>query len=192
MARQERPIDPGAGPLQCFAWELRKVRVEAGSPTYRALARKAGYSASTLSEAAAGSRQPSLDVVLAYVGACGGDTASWRERWRELDAELHDPGRQVSPWGTRYDAGSDRPVRLSQGGSVAPLESVSSATQGTADPVPGGRLRRRSGTRAAVWARRELADQRARFSADAAATRIRPANAAGSFTTRSGRSSPRC
>lgn len=85
MARQERPVDPTAGPLQSFAHELRKLRVEGGSPTYRALARKTGYSASTLSEAAGGIRKPTLDVLLAYVGALGGDQDEWRERWQALD-----------------------------------------------------------------------------------------------------------
>ncbi|GID94046.1 helix-turn-helix domain-containing protein [Amorphoplanes digitatis] len=81
-------MDPAAGPLQAFAFALRKVRIEAGSPTYRTLARSAGYSAATLSEAAGGTRKPTLDVVLAYVGACRGDTDEWRARWHDLTAEL--------------------------------------------------------------------------------------------------------
>jgi transcriptional regulator with XRE-family HTH domain len=85
MARQERPIDPAAGPVQSLAYDLRKLRVEAGSPTYRAMARKTGYSASTLSEAASGIRRPSLDVLLAYVGVLNGDQAAWRKRWQDLD-----------------------------------------------------------------------------------------------------------
>ncbi|MFY1619426.1 helix-turn-helix domain-containing protein [Micromonospora sp. WMMD736] len=93
MARHERPVDPTAGPLSSFAHELRKLRVEAGNPTYRRLAEVAGYSASTLSAAASGVRQPSLDVLLAYVGACAGDTAEWRRRWLELDEEL----RSITP-----------------------------------------------------------------------------------------------
>jgi hypothetical protein len=86
VARPEWPIDPAAGPLQSFAFALRKVRAEAGNPTYRALAKSAGYSAATLSEAARGVRKPTLDVVLAYVGACRGDVDEWRRRWEELDA----------------------------------------------------------------------------------------------------------
>jgi transcriptional regulator with XRE-family HTH domain len=85
MARQERPVDPTAGPLQSLAYDLRKLRVENGGPTYRALARKTGYSASTLSEAASGNRKPTLDVLLAYVGALNGDQEVWRERWAALD-----------------------------------------------------------------------------------------------------------
>src|SRR5207248_8920693 len=43
-----------------------------------------------------GSSFPSLSVTLAYVGACGGPTEEWAERWYELDAKLTaektDPG----------------------------------------------------------------------------------------------------
>jgi hypothetical protein len=83
-------VDPAAGPLQSFAYDLRKVRAEAGNPTYRVLAKTAGYSATTLSEAAGGLRKPTLDVVLAYVGACQGDVEAWRQRWHELDAQQRD------------------------------------------------------------------------------------------------------
>jgi hypothetical protein len=83
MARLERKLDAAAGPVPALAHELRKLRVEAGSPTYRVLARKAGYCASTLSEAAGGLRKPTLEVLLAYVGACGGDPVYWRRRWQE-------------------------------------------------------------------------------------------------------------
>lgn len=47
-------MDPGAGPVQRFAFELRKLRTEAGGMTYRAMAERAGYSGTTLSQAAAG------------------------------------------------------------------------------------------------------------------------------------------
>jgi transcriptional regulator with XRE-family HTH domain len=86
VARQERPVDPAAGPLQSLAYDLRKLRVENGGMTYRALARKTGYSASTLSEAASGNRKPTLDVLLAYVGALNGDPEEWRARWAALDS----------------------------------------------------------------------------------------------------------
>ncbi|MFD7710553.1 helix-turn-helix domain-containing protein [Streptomyces sp. NPDC059786] len=82
MARREKPLDPDAGPVQAFAVALREARREAGQPTYRALAQKAGYSASTLSEAAAGERLPSLPVALAYVAACGAASDGWEDRWR--------------------------------------------------------------------------------------------------------------
>jgi transcriptional regulator with XRE-family HTH domain len=84
MARRPRPVDPDEGPLQAFAYDLRLLREKAGNPTYRILARKAGYSPATLSEAARGQRRPSLDVTMAYVGACGGDPDEWRLRWHDL------------------------------------------------------------------------------------------------------------
>ncbi|MFF4490472.1 hypothetical protein ACFY0F_28970 [Streptomyces sp. NPDC001544] len=61
--------------------------MEAGSPTYRLMAQRAGQGASTLSQAAAGERLPTLPVVLAYVHACGGDPGEWEERWRQASTD---------------------------------------------------------------------------------------------------------
>ena len=85
--RPESPLDPSQGPVQRFAAELRKLRAEAGSPPYRVMAQHTGQGASTLSQAAAGERLPTLPVVLAYVSACGGDAAEWEERWCDAAAE---------------------------------------------------------------------------------------------------------
>ncbi|WP_432155376.1 helix-turn-helix domain-containing protein [Streptomyces sp. bgisy153] len=65
-----------------FAWELRQLRTRAGAPSYRELARRAHYSASTLAEATKGSRLPTLDVAVALAEACGGDREEWAARWR--------------------------------------------------------------------------------------------------------------
>lgn len=83
MGRRERPIDPETGPVQRFAWELRQLREKAGAPNYRTLAQRAHYSATALSQAAAGEQLPSLSVTLAYVQACDGDVTEWEQRWRE-------------------------------------------------------------------------------------------------------------
>ncbi|MBO3680478.1 hypothetical protein [Streptomyces sp. NEAU-YJ-81] len=88
MGRPEKPIDPQDGPVARFAYELRKLRDEAGAPAYRSMARRAGYSAATLSQAAGGERLPTLPVALAYVRACHGDTEEWRHRWEQADAEI--------------------------------------------------------------------------------------------------------
>ncbi|MGY0055009.1 nSTAND1 domain-containing NTPase [Streptomyces sp. LZ34] len=85
--RPESPLDPSAGPVARLAAELRKLRAEAGSPTYRVMAQRTGQGASTLSQAAGGERLPTLPVVLAYVRACGGDEEEWEARWREAAAE---------------------------------------------------------------------------------------------------------
>ena len=102
--RREAPVDPAAGPVQRFAFELRKLRAEAGGVTYRTLARRAGYSVTTLSQAAAGERLPTLPVALAYAQACGADLAQWEARWKEAVAESADDG-------SRDDDGSVAPYR---------------------------------------------------------------------------------
>ncbi|MFD0418600.1 helix-turn-helix domain-containing protein [Streptomyces sp. NPDC127108] len=114
MGRPETDIDPGQGPTQQFASELRKLRREAGGITYRRMARQAEFSAATLSRAAAGEQLPSLPVMLAYVGACGGDPQQWEQRWREAAAaearQKHvpsDDGEEPPPYRglARFDVG---------------------------------------------------------------------------------------
>ena len=121
MARKPRPVDPTAGPLQEFAHDLRALREKAGNPTYRSLAQKAGFGATTLGEAAGGVRFPSLDVTLAYVGACSGDTGAWEERWHQVNQLLSgaavedqapdepgtEPSASVSPPDAEPDAEPD-------------------------------------------------------------------------------------
>ncbi|GIH97730.1 hypothetical protein Psi01_83600 [Planobispora siamensis] len=51
MARPERPVDPEAGVLQRFTWELRELRRQAGNPGYRELSRRAHYAPTTLDQA---------------------------------------------------------------------------------------------------------------------------------------------
>ncbi|MGW3569680.1 nSTAND1 domain-containing NTPase [Streptomyces sp. NPDC000941] len=92
--------------MQRFAFELRKLRAEAGGLTYRAMAQRTGYSITTLSQAAAGERLPTLPVVLAYVKACGGDGAEWEARWREVVEE--EAARTVEDGGAD---GTDTPYR---------------------------------------------------------------------------------
>lgn len=70
-----------------FAADLRELRVRAGSPGYRELAVRAGYSAAALANAAGGRRLPSLAVTLAFVRACDGNSGEWEQRWRRVAAE---------------------------------------------------------------------------------------------------------
>ncbi|WP_308427912.1 nSTAND1 domain-containing NTPase [Streptomyces roseolilacinus] len=74
--------------MQRFAHELRELRREAGGPTYREMARRAHYSVTSLSRAAAGEVLPSLAVVSAYVEACGGDREEWERRWHRTCEEV--------------------------------------------------------------------------------------------------------
>ncbi|MFJ5921589.1 hypothetical protein ACIQF6_03160 [Kitasatospora sp. NPDC092948] len=85
MARRPRPVNPADGPVQALAHDLRLLREQAGNPTYRVLAERAGFAATTLSDAAGGVRLPSLEVTQAFVGACGGNVEEWTRRWNELD-----------------------------------------------------------------------------------------------------------
>src|SRR6266545_1475202 len=97
MGRQERPLNPSEGTLEAFASGLRSLRRAAGSPSYRALARRAGYSASSLAAAASGRTVPSLAVTLAYVGACRGDLAEWEVLWEGLQVKLAAEGKATAP-----------------------------------------------------------------------------------------------
>jgi hypothetical protein len=102
MGRREGALDPDAGPVQSFAYQLRELRRRGGGLTYREMARRVEYSAPTLSEAAAGDRLPSLPVTLAYVTACGGEPHEWEGRWREAveqaERQRADQEDGVSPY----------------------------------------------------------------------------------------------
>jgi DNA-binding CsgD family transcriptional regulator/transcriptional regulator with XRE-family HTH domain len=84
---------PLPGPIYEFSVGLRELRRQSGL-TYEQLGRKAHYATSTMQAAAAGMRLPTLRVTLAYVSACGGSTAEWRQRWtdarRHLDRQPED------------------------------------------------------------------------------------------------------
>lgn len=84
MPRAERPLSDDGSPLAAFALELRRLRHQAGSPSYRELARRVHYSSTTLADAAGGRKLPTLEVTLAFVRACGGDEREWELRWRAV------------------------------------------------------------------------------------------------------------
>src|SRR5690349_22011942 len=88
MPRPERPVDPSAGPVQQFAADLRKLRGEAGNPTYRDMAKTAHVSKASLSAAASGHRLPTWEVTQGYVRACGGPVEVWHDRWLAVRAEV--------------------------------------------------------------------------------------------------------
>ncbi|MEV6715801.1 hypothetical protein AB0M48_27610 [Lentzea sp. NPDC051208] len=87
MPRPEKTLETAEGELADFAADLRKLREKAGKPGYRELAKRAHYAATTLSEAAAGRKLPTLAVTLAYVEACEGDREEWERRWHEVATE---------------------------------------------------------------------------------------------------------
>lgn len=135
MARNPRPIDPSEGPLQAFAVELRRVRELAGDPTYRAMSVRAGFSATTLSEAAGGVRKPSLDVTLAFVGVCGGDPGEWRERWIRLDRALAEQGSSAEAGEAEPAAGPDPAPAPDPHEAAAGAGAGSGAERSDSEPV---------------------------------------------------------
>ncbi|WP_439660503.1 nSTAND1 domain-containing NTPase [Lentzea sp. HUAS TT2] len=98
MPRGERPLGPEDTALLRFAGDLRRLRDQAGKPSYRELARRANYSPTALSDAAGGRKLPSLALTLAFVRACEADPGSWTKRWRELAAEHTQPLHPNTPY----------------------------------------------------------------------------------------------
>ncbi|MFM9442691.1 hypothetical protein [Streptomyces acidiscabies] len=110
--RPELPVDPEAGPVQRLAHALRELRRAAGGPAYRAMAQRAGFAATTLSQAASGERLPSWPVVEGYARACGGDPALLEPLWKtareQLTQAVREPdGDEPPPYRglTRYETG---------------------------------------------------------------------------------------
>jgi hypothetical protein len=104
VGRPESQLSGDDPRLLAFAADLRRLRRQAGSPSYRKLAKQVHYSPSALSQAANGRSMPSLGVTLGFVRACHGDVAEWERRWRELDAAgapdggpEHDPPPATPP-----------------------------------------------------------------------------------------------
>jgi DNA-binding NarL/FixJ family response regulator len=84
MPRAEKPINPNRGEVARFAAALRALRDGAGTPTYRELAARTGYSVTQLSQAAAGRRVPTWQVTQAFVESCGGDVTAWQRDWERV------------------------------------------------------------------------------------------------------------
>ncbi|WP_328972474.1 nSTAND1 domain-containing NTPase [Streptomyces sp. NBC_00239] len=116
-------MDPEAGAVQELAWQLRQLRQRAGNPGYRALARRVHFSASTLADAARGERLASLEVVLAYAEACGGDADEWRARWSAAAK-------------ARAAAGSRQPLRSGTDGADGAAQPEDCPYQGLASFQP--------------------------------------------------------
>ncbi|MEV4347006.1 tetratricopeptide repeat-containing protein [Actinoplanes sp. NPDC049596] len=100
MGRPEVPLDPEHDPLHAFADRLRRLRTEAGRPTYQAMSRAAGRSVAALSGAARGEELPTWQTVTAYVAVCGGRPDEFLAAWehlRDLRARtaLPEPATQV-------------------------------------------------------------------------------------------------
>ncbi len=124
MGRPMRPIDPADGAIQAFAAELRDLREQAGSPPFRLMARRAHYSATTLSVACAGTMMPSLAVTLAFVRACGGPEDYWRGRWQEAAPARSVPAESPPAPAAGREPVTARPRRFRRPLGIAALALV--------------------------------------------------------------------
>jgi len=101
MGRPQSPLERDGSPRREFAFWLRDLRARSGL-TYEQLARVSNYATSTMQDAAAGQRLPTLPVVRAFVRACGDDEAKWETYWtqirRIIDPDTpYDMSRAVEP-----------------------------------------------------------------------------------------------
>ncbi|MEW1639678.1 hypothetical protein AB0469_37170 [Streptomyces sp. NPDC093801] len=109
QGRQERPINPEDGPLEAFAFDLRKVRTACGEDlTYKRMEtlsarswEKQSYSSTTFSGAARGDRIPSREVVRAFILTCHwyakSDRATAEAEAAEWDARLLRVQTELNP-----------------------------------------------------------------------------------------------
>jgi len=139
MGRPQKPLERDGSPVREFAFWLRDLRKRSGL-TYDQLGKKAHYATSTVQEATAGRRFPTLRVTMAFVRACGGDPGEWRQYWAQIQRALDQdaPDRFLRaitpPWAAAESAdvsgpgdtpglADARPARPDGPGGSAPPES---------------------------------------------------------------------
>jgi hypothetical protein len=89
---------PRSDQISAFMTALRRLREEAGSPSFRKMAQLSGcVSHTTLHEAATGARFPSWETTREFVKACGADPAEWQARWEQARREPEDPVDDLQP-----------------------------------------------------------------------------------------------
>lgn len=101
MGRKQAPLERDGSPRREFAFWLRDLRARSGL-TYEQLARSSNYAISTMQDAAAGQRLPTLAVTRAFVRACGDDEEIWERYWNQIRRILdpdtpEDVSRSVEP-----------------------------------------------------------------------------------------------
>jgi hypothetical protein len=135
MGRPQKPLERDGSPVREFAFWLRDLRKRSGL-TYEQLGKSAHYATSTVQEATAGTRLPTLRVTLAFVKACGGDLGAWRAYWAQIQRALDQDapegclGSIAPPWAGQ--AGPDA-------GGVLPADFLpASPGEGAADEAPAG------------------------------------------------------
>ncbi len=126
--RPEKAVEHTGQPRAAeLARRLRELRDRAGTPSYRVMAARVHYSASTLAAAASGRRMPTDEVLAAYVTACGEDPAAWLAEFRaaRTGAPAEAPGalpelpvRRVPRWSGRKIAAAAFVLVVVSGGLI--------------------------------------------------------------------------
>jgi transcriptional regulator with XRE-family HTH domain len=114
MGRPQKPLERDGSPVREFAFWLRDLRMRAGL-TYDQLGKSAHYATSTVQEATAGRRFPTLRLTLAIVKACGGDLRQWRAYWVQIQRALDQDAPQAyldsisPPWAAERAVSANDP-----------------------------------------------------------------------------------
>jgi transcriptional regulator with XRE-family HTH domain len=96
MGRPEQLLASDGTPAMEFAVWMRDAK-RRSDLTYEQIAKRAGYAVTTVQEACAGRRLPTLKVTQAIARACGVDEQAWAEYWAVLH-QLQDR-RDAAPLG---------------------------------------------------------------------------------------------
>jgi hypothetical protein len=133
MGRPQKPLERDGSPVREFAFWLRDLRMRAGL-TYDQLGKSAHYATSTVQEATAGRRFPTLRLTLAIVKACHGDVRQWQAYWGQIQRALDQDappaclGSISPPWAADRTVPAEDPDRPTI--SRAAASSVPSETEG--------------------------------------------------------------
>ena len=114
-------------PLQRFAQDLQNLRLRAGSPDYRKMARHSDCAHSTLATADKGRNLPTLRTTIAYVRACGADQVeqeAWASRWHTIKAQLSQPIEPLSDQTDNLNCDAAPPGHRPESGTAVRVFSV--------------------------------------------------------------------
>jgi hypothetical protein len=115
MGRPQKPLERDGSPVREFAFWLRDLR-KRSDLTFDQLGKSAQYATSTVQEAMAGRRLPTLKLTTAIVKACGDDVHQWQAYWariqRALDQDAPDgyPVSITPPWASVEEAAAGDPA----------------------------------------------------------------------------------
>ncbi|GAB3535610.1 hypothetical protein GCM10027403_13560 [Arthrobacter tecti] len=136
---QSQTHPPTEDPVEQFSAELAKLRLRAGEPSFRSMAKKSGcISHTTLHDAAKGVRFPSWETTEQFVRICGGDVNEWRERWIEAQQATRRPQSPEDAGVGSFPDGSAPDTRTPAAGSGStPVPDDAAANSApTASPAP--------------------------------------------------------